>query len=88
MTRDAAIARATDSFDSGAFLALLREAVAMPTESQAPGQEAALRAYLDVFIAPLVARLGFATPKVFPNPDGVLAPGMFARVRITLPAGK
>ncbi len=39
MTRDAAIARATETFDSGAFLALLREAVAYPTESQAPGQE-------------------------------------------------
>ncbi len=63
MTRDAAIARATEAFDSGAFLALLREAVAMPTESQAPGQEAALRAYLESFIAPLVSRLGFETPK-------------------------
>ena len=78
MTRDAAIARATDSFDSGAFLALLREAVAMPTESQAPGQEAALRAYLDAFIAPLVTRLGFAPPKVFDNPDGVHGPFLIA----------
>ncbi|RUP20953.1 M20/M25/M40 family metallo-hydrolase, partial [Methylobacterium sp.] len=78
MTRDAAIARATEAFDSGAFLALLREAVAMPTESQAPGQEAALRAYLDAFIAPLVARLGFETPEIFPNPDGVHGPFLIA----------
>lgn len=78
MTRDAAIARATEAFDSGAFLALLREAVAMPTESQAPGQEAALRAYLDAFITPLVARLGFEPPKIFPNPDGVHGPFLIA----------
>lgn len=81
MTRDAAIARATEAFDSGAFLALLREAVAMPTESQAPGQEAALRAYLESFIAPLVSRLGFETPKIFPNPDGVHGPFLVAERR-------
>lgn len=78
MTRHAAIARATDSFDSGAFLALLRGAVSLPTESQAPGQNAALRAYLDTFVTPLVSRLGFAPPQVFDNPDGMHGPFLIA----------
>ncbi len=79
MTRDDAIGRATATFDVGGFLGLLREAVAYPTESQAPGQEVALHAYLDAFIAPLVSRLGFEIPKKFDNPDGVHGPFLIAR---------
>ncbi|MDP4021767.1 M20 family metallopeptidase [Methylobacterium sp. NEAU 140] len=81
MSRDEAIARAEAAFDSGAFLALLRAAVAMPTESQAPGQEAALRGYLDGFVAPLLARLGFESPAIHENPDGVHGPFLIAARR-------
>lgn len=78
MTRDDAIARATAHFDAGGFLSLLREAVAYPTESQAPGQGAALHAYLDAFITPLAGRLGFDVPKTFENPDGLHGPFLIA----------
>ncbi len=61
MTRDDAIARATAHFDAGGFLALLREAVSIPTESQRPDHAGQLDAYLKDFIVPLVAKLGFRT---------------------------
>ncbi len=50
----------------------------MPTESQAPGQGASLRAYLDAFITPLVTRLGFEAPRIFDNPNGVHGPFLIA----------
>ncbi|MGC5779007.1 M20 family metallopeptidase [Methylobacterium sp. NFXW15] len=74
MTRDDAIARATADFDAGGYLNLLREAVAMPTESQKPGQDEALHAYLTRFLDPLTERLGFQERRILPNPDGVHGP--------------
>jgi len=72
MTRDAAIARAEQSFDNGTFQADLTAMVAFRTESQNPAPEAhdwSLR-YLREAILPRLDRLGF-TSEVIENP----APG-------------
>ena len=60
MTRAAAIARATDYFDTGAFKADLARRVAIPTESQNPERKAELARYLDAEIAPALTALGFS----------------------------
>ncbi|UOM34386.1 M20 family metallopeptidase [Acuticoccus sp. I52.16.1] len=61
MSREAAIKRATDHFDSGAFRDVLARRVAMPTESQNPDRADVLAAYLeDEMVAELQA-LGFST---------------------------
>jgi acetylornithine deacetylase/succinyl-diaminopimelate desuccinylase-like protein len=60
MTRAAAIARATDYFDSGAFKADLARRVAIPTESQNPERKAELGRYIESEIAPALTALGFA----------------------------
>ncbi|WP_043748899.1 M20 family metallopeptidase [Methylobacterium nodulans] len=80
MSRHDAIALATRHFDDGGFLATLQEAVARPTESQAPGQLPALTAYLTDLVAPAVARLGF-TSRILDNPDGVHGPFLIAERR-------
>ena len=78
MTRDDAIARATAHFDAGGFLALLREAVSIPTESQRPDHAGQLDAYLKDFIVPLVAKLGFRDTSILPNPNGANGPFLIA----------
>ncbi|MDJ1159998.1 M20 family metallopeptidase [Chelatococcus sp. SYSU_G07232] len=60
MTREAAIARAEDYFDSGAFKSDLARLVAMPTESQNPERAAVLTAYVEAEMRPLLQGLGFA----------------------------
>ncbi len=67
MSRRDAIGLAHRHYDDGSFLAVLREAVALPTESQAPDQGPALAAYLTRFVTPLVSRLGFQT-RLLDNP--------------------
>ena len=47
MTRSAAIAAASEYFDSGAFLADLTRRVAYPTESGLPERRQDMRAYLE-----------------------------------------
>ena len=59
MTRAAAIANATQYFDSGAFKADLARRVAIPTESQNPNRGGELARYLDSEIAPALTALGF-----------------------------
>src|SRR5215831_18601649 len=59
MSRDAAIARAADYFDSGAFKADLARRVAIPTESQNPDRAGELARYLDSEIKPALEQLGF-----------------------------
>ncbi|GAB3651825.1 M20 family metallopeptidase [Ramlibacter alkalitolerans] len=59
-SRDAALERARNSFDSGEFRATLARRIAVPTESQNPERGAALRQYLDEEIAPAFASMGFA----------------------------
>jgi acetylornithine deacetylase/succinyl-diaminopimelate desuccinylase-like protein len=66
-TRDGALARAAESFDSGALKARLAELVAVPSSSQEPGREDTLHAYLAGQIMPWVQRLGF-TAQIHPNP--------------------
>lgn len=68
MTRDLAIQRATDLFDSGAFLADLRRRVAFRTESQEPASGPLLRAYLHDEVAPVLAALG-CTARIVENPQ-------------------
>jgi acetylornithine deacetylase/succinyl-diaminopimelate desuccinylase-like protein len=67
VTRAAAIASATEYFDSGAFRADLARRVGYRTESQPADQRADLRAYLVDELVPVAERLG-ATAEVLPNP--------------------
>jgi len=66
MSRDGAIARVRDTFDTGAFLASLRRRVAIPTESQEPDRLPDLHRYLEDEIAPSMASLGY-TCRITPN---------------------
>jgi acetylornithine deacetylase/succinyl-diaminopimelate desuccinylase-like protein len=59
MSRDAAIKRAEDYFDSGGFKADLARRVAIPTESQNPDRAEELKRYLDAEIVPALEALGF-----------------------------
>jgi acetylornithine deacetylase/succinyl-diaminopimelate desuccinylase-like protein len=61
MTRTDAIARAHQYLHSGEFLHELDQRVAYPTESQNPGREGELRAYLDKELQPAFSQLGFST---------------------------
>jgi len=58
MSRDHAIARATDYFDSGAFKADLARRVAFPTESQNPDRADELARYIDAEMRPAMEALG------------------------------
>jgi len=80
MSREGAVARAAAHFDSGDFVHALARRVACPTESQSPGREAELRAYLDEQIASALAAMGF-TSRVLANPV-VGAPPMLIGERI------
>ncbi|TNC15753.1 M20 family metallopeptidase [Methylobacterium terricola] len=77
MSRRDAIALAHRHYDDGDFLAVLRRAVGLPTESQAPDQGPALAAYLTQFMIPLVARLGFET-RIVDNPQPGRGPFLIA----------
>jgi acetylornithine deacetylase/succinyl-diaminopimelate desuccinylase-like protein len=59
MTRETAIARAEEYFDSGAFKADLARRVAIPTESQNPERTGELAHYLEAEIQPAFMALGF-----------------------------
>jgi acetylornithine deacetylase/succinyl-diaminopimelate desuccinylase-like protein len=59
MTRDAAIARAADYFDTGGFKADLARRVAIPTESQNPERAADLARYVETEMKPALEALGF-----------------------------
>ena len=59
MTRTAAIHRAEQQFDSGAFRATLARRIAIPTESQNPERGAALAQYLDAELQPTFEAMGF-----------------------------
>jgi acetylornithine deacetylase/succinyl-diaminopimelate desuccinylase-like protein len=58
-TRDAAIALARSSFDTGEFRQMLARRVAVPTESQNPERGPALRQYLEQEIGPSFEAMGF-----------------------------
>ncbi|MGH6608821.1 MAG: M20 family metallopeptidase [Burkholderiaceae bacterium] len=59
MTRTAAINRAEQHFDSGAFRATLARRIAIPTESQNPERAHALAKYLDAELQPVFEAMGF-----------------------------
>ena len=59
MSRDAAIARAADYFDSGGFKTDLARRVAIPTESQNSERTPELARYVDAEMKPALEALGF-----------------------------
>jgi acetylornithine deacetylase/succinyl-diaminopimelate desuccinylase-like protein len=59
MSRERAIARATDYFDSGAFKADLARRIAIPSESQNPDRTGELKRYIDDEMRPCLQRIGF-----------------------------
>jgi acetylornithine deacetylase/succinyl-diaminopimelate desuccinylase-like protein len=61
MSRDDAISRVRQHFQSGGFLAELDRRVAFPTESQNAERAPVLRAYLEEELRPAFSQLGFAT---------------------------
>jgi acetylornithine deacetylase/succinyl-diaminopimelate desuccinylase-like protein len=67
MSRDTAIARAEEYFDSGRFQSDLAALVAFPTESQNPDAAPELRRYLVEAMQPRLTALGFAC-EIFENP--------------------
>ena len=66
-TRDGAIARARDFFDTGLFRDRLADLVAIRSTSQDPGHDADVWTYLREGIGPWVERMGF-TVAIHPNP--------------------
>jgi acetylornithine deacetylase/succinyl-diaminopimelate desuccinylase-like protein len=77
VSRSAAIAYASDYFDSGAFLGDLARRVAFPTESAVAGRSNDLRAYLEQEMVPAASRLG-AAAGILDNP-GSGGPLLIAR---------
>ena len=59
MSRDAAVARARDYFDSGTFKSDLARRVAIPTESQNPARAGELTRYIEAEMKPALEELGF-----------------------------
>src|SRR6201996_1927377 len=76
-TREGAVARALQFFDSGGFRDQLAELVAIPSTSQDPGHEADVRRYLDT-LRPWLERMGF-TVAIHPNPVEGLGPILLAQ---------
>jgi acetylornithine deacetylase/succinyl-diaminopimelate desuccinylase-like protein len=76
MTRQAAIDRATTSFDDGTFRADLARRVAIPSESQNPERAADLETYLETEMKPAFAALGFSTTTL--HHDGSKLPFLLA----------
>jgi acetylornithine deacetylase/succinyl-diaminopimelate desuccinylase-like protein len=77
VTRSLAIARASDYFDSGDFLADLARRVAFPTESGVAARRPELLAYLEREMVPAARRLG-ADARVLDNPDAGGGPLLIA----------
>ena len=59
MSREAAIARAADYFDTGGFKTDLARRVAIPTEFQNPDRAADLARYFESEMMPALEALGF-----------------------------
>ena len=77
MTRDDAVRRATDLFDTGAFREVLARRVGIATESQDPTQLATLARYYTDDIVPELERLGFSA-RILPNPKPGVGPLLIA----------
>lgn len=76
-TRDAALAHALDTFDSGRFRDHLADLVAIPSTSQDPGHLPDVQAYLEGAISPWLHRMGFAV-EIHPNPVAGFGPILLA----------
>lgn len=76
MTRDDAIAKATEYFDSGQLLSELASLVSYRSESQNPEQAAVLEQYLQEAIQPRLEAMGFEC-KLHDNPSTRMAGGPF-----------
>ena len=83
-TRETAIARALDFFDTNGFRERLAGLVAIRSTSQDPAHEADVRRYLAEAIQPWLERLGF-TVEIHPNPAAGFGPILTAE-RIEDPA--
>jgi len=83
MKRDQVLDLTRRWFDEGHYQALLARRVAMPTASDQPGNNDALRAYLQQEMAPELTACGFEC-EVFDNPVAGAPPLMVAR-RIEAP---
>jgi acetylornithine deacetylase/succinyl-diaminopimelate desuccinylase-like protein len=80
MSREAAIARAAEHFDSGAFLAELARRIAIRSESQIAESRPNLSAYLATEIGPSLERLGYRW-EVLDNPEPRGGPFLLAERR-------
>jgi acetylornithine deacetylase/succinyl-diaminopimelate desuccinylase-like protein len=76
-SREGAVARALDFFDSNSFRDRLAELVAIPSTSQDPGHEADVQRYLDAAIRPWLERMGF-TVAIHANPRPGFGPILVA----------
>jgi acetylornithine deacetylase/succinyl-diaminopimelate desuccinylase-like protein len=83
-TRAAAIDRALEVFDSGAFATLLGALVAIPSTSQEAAAGPALERYLDEGLTPWLTRLGFTVARHV-NPEPGFGP-ILTGLRIEGPA--
>ena len=78
MSRQLAIERANQHFDSGEFMQDLARRVAIKTESQIPESHPFLRTYLTDEIGPALQSMGYSL-HLLDNPAGVDAPFLVAR---------
>ena len=76
-SRNSALARALDGFDTNGFRDHLAELVAIPSTSQDPSHEADVQRYLADAIRPWLERMGF-TVEIHPNPIAGFGPILFA----------
>jgi acetylornithine deacetylase/succinyl-diaminopimelate desuccinylase-like protein len=77
MTRAAAISRAEEQFDSGAFRRILAHRIAIPTESQNPERAPVLAQYLAAEMQPAFEAMGFEC-RTLTHPSAK-APFLFAQ---------
>lgn len=76
-TRDTAIARSMQAFDSGAFRAHLAELIAIPSTSQDREAAPEVTRYLQTAIQPWLQRMGFSV-EIHPNPQAGFGPILLA----------
>lgn len=77
MTRDQAIAKSFEYFDSGEFLSDIKTLIKIPTESQTKGGLKHCEKYLREAISPVFKKMGFGT-KMFANPVSGFGPVLLA----------
>ena len=76
-SRDGALTRALNDFDTNRFRDHLAELVAVPSTSQDPGHEVDVQRYLAANIRPWLERMGFVV-EIHPNPEPGFGPILLA----------